>query len=198
MFEILKTLVKTTGLSKRDFTVLTEAATTLEVWGPEVADIFYDSILAHQPTANLIQPEEKERHREQLLNWYCQLFTDDFSKTFWRAQWLVGLVHVKRNIPIHTVIAGMSRIQLYFLAKCLHEFEPDYARIVYGAFKRLTDVVTGLFVEGFFETYFEAFRKTSGIKQKVIHNMVQMELNKLIEHDRQQLQQLFKKEQTGN
>ncbi|RMF54522.1 MAG: hypothetical protein D6748_16310 [Calditrichaeota bacterium] len=183
MRNILKNLITLTGASKKDFEVLREFSPILEEWEKDVVKIFYDTLFEYEPTAKVFQKNERPAREVTLQNWWKQLLSGEYDLAFWEHQWLVGLVHVKREVRNHYMLGMISRLQTYVLDRCFSDFEPVTARMVYGAFKRVTDVIGGLIAEGYFTKYLEAV-ESAGIKRTVLDRMVALEVDKMLREAR--------------
>lgn len=71
-----------------------------------------------------------------------------------------------------------------FLKKCLETFEKAEAAKVYGAFKRVTDVIAGLIAEAYFMNYVDALESVAGFRRSLIEQMMSLEINKRLAESR--------------
>ncbi|MCB0264265.1 MAG: hypothetical protein KDH95_10475 [Calditrichaeota bacterium] len=184
MDAVLENLIKLTGVVPRDFDTLNEVAPQIEVWEPAIVKIFYDTLYSHSATNAIFKSDERPDREATFSNWYRQLIHAKYDPMFWKHQWFVGLIHIKREVRNHMMLGMISRVQTFFLAQCMNEFQGVQALKVYGAFKRITDVIAGLIAEGYFEKYLEAMEKMSGIKTKVVERMVKLEIDTMIKEFR--------------
>ena len=184
MKEIQDNLVALTGLTQNDFEVLRKAAPKIKKWGPAVVKIFYDTLFNHEATAKIFNPGERPVREVALAQWYNELINGKLDDHFWENQLLVGLIHIKRDVHNHMMFGMLCRVQTVFLDQALKEFGLDEGHKLYASFKRITDVIAGLIAEGYFEKYLDAFESMSGIKRTVIHRMVTLEVDKMIEDAR--------------
>ncbi|RMF54523.1 MAG: hypothetical protein D6748_16315 [Calditrichaeota bacterium] len=174
--QILENLIQLTGLSEEDFQILREFAPHTNSWSTDIIPKFYDLLFGYAPTAKLFHQQERPIREETLRNWFSELISGDIDRSFWKYQWETGLLHVKRGVRNHMMIAMMSQLQILFLKKCIEEFEWEDAIELFCAFKRITDTITGLIAEGYFEKYLESIESMSGIKKRVIQRMVDLEI----------------------
>ena len=70
--------------------------------------------------------------------------------------------------------------QQLFLAKCLAELDPATATEVFGAFKRITDVVLGLVAEGYHQGYVAAVADVTGMQGALIDRMADVAVDGLL------------------
>lgn len=185
MKTILKNLETIIGLSADDVEIIKEAAPKLAEWGPAVVQLFYDTLYAYEPTAKVFKEGERPAREASLADWYMTLLRGEVDDAFWWQQWMVGLIHVWRGVPNHYMHAMMSKVQLAFLHLSLQEFETAQAEKIFGAFKRITDVIVGLITESYLVKYLEAVENFSGIKQTVIDRMVSLEVESMIKEYRE-------------
>lgn len=166
--QTVRDLIALNGFSDRDPALLQTHYDQTSRWVDEITKVFYDLLYGYEPTARVFEEGERSAREQTLRDWYLEVVTGKVSSEWWRRQWFVGLVHIKRKVPNAFMIGAMSRIQQVFLANCLKEMPIDTAEAVYGAFKRLTDVVVGLIAEGYFENYFIALERTVGFKRSLV------------------------------
>jgi hypothetical protein len=177
----LKVIVK---LSEADAKVLKESGDITAKWADAVCQEFYDTLFAYAPTAHVFKEGERPAREKTLVDWYERVISGNFDEKFWQWQWLVGLVHIMRGVHNHYVMGMMNRVQLLFLKMCLTDFSPDKGLQVYSAFKRVTDVIGGLIVEGYRLQYLEAVQHVSGMQPALIDRMVSLEVGKMVEDAR--------------
>jgi hypothetical protein len=185
MKDIQENLIALTGLTHNDFKVLRKAAPKIKAWGPALVKVFYDTLFKHEATAKIFKPGERPEREITLAQWYNGLIKGELDDHFWENQLLVGLIHIKRDVHNHMMFGMLSRVQTFFLEHSLKEFGLSEGYKLFISFKRITDVIAGLIAEGYFEKYLDAFESMSGIKRTVIHRMVTLEVDKMIEDARE-------------
>ncbi|HQV33347.1 MAG TPA: protoglobin domain-containing protein [Calditrichia bacterium] len=188
MQHILKNLVTLTGASQQDFRLLKDAAPYLFDWTPVIAKQYYDILFSNLPKDAAPSAEERRKLERELDGWMKKIITNNMDNEFWREQWKRGLVHIKAKTSIHMVLGMISRIQLLFLYICVNEFELKQARKVYGAFKRVTDLVAGIFAESYFENYLGAVGTATGVSKKLLEREIFVEVDKMIGQVRGELE----------
>lgn len=181
----LAALVTLSGFSEQDNHTLASYYSTTSQWTEEIVQVFYDALFAYEATAKVFRGSDERPAREQTLrDWYLEVVSGKIDNSFWRKQWLVGLVHIKRKVSNAFMLGMMSKVQQVFLDKSLENLPPDQAKALYGAFKRVTDVIAGLVAEGYLENYFIALERTVGFKRSLIARMLEVEINKMLQEAR--------------
>jgi hypothetical protein len=178
MQQALDDLLVLTGLNAQDYALIHTHAETLLGWREELATIFYDTLFQYPATAAIFKSDERSQREETLRAWYTSLCQDKIDAAFWQHQWLVGLVHIARKVSTPFMLGMISRVQQVFLQKCLANFELNEALAVYGAFKRLTDVIGALIAESYFVNYIQAMENVGGLKMSLIQRMIDLEIAK--------------------
>ncbi len=178
---ILRDLITLTGFSKEDALILRETADVTLPWVDELAQAFYDLLFSYEPTAKVFREGERPARERSLKAWYADVVQGNFTEDFWRQQWVVGLIHIARQVSNPYMLGMTSRVQQLFLHKCLETFEVDQAERVYGAFKRATDVIAGLVTEGYFQNYMLAMERVAGFRKGLIVRMLDLEIRRMLE-----------------
>lgn len=187
MDKTLGDLTHLIGLEDQDFQTLKRHAGVAEAWADDLMKAFYDTLYAYPPTAEVFREGERPAREETLLAWYREVVGGSGGRSFWVRQWIVGLVHIKRHVSNAFMISMASRIQILFLERCLEAFDPGEALALFGAFKRVTDVVVGLIAEGYHQGYRSAVEEVSGMKGKLLDRMADVAVDDLLAKAREEL-----------
>jgi len=181
MDEVLQNLLQLTGFSDDDSQILQKARSEIQKWEAGIVKVFYDTLYNYQPTSRLLGDKQRDDMVTSLSRWLKHLVSAEHNENFWKYQCFIGLVHIRRNIPNHLIIAMMSRIQTYFLAQSTYTFSTVEGMRLYVAFKKLTDIVIGLIAEGYFDGYLNAIQKITNLNRELVDRMVIREVEKLLE-----------------
>ncbi len=176
--ETLSSLISLSGLTENDYHILQEHAATTQAWMDEIFEDFYKAIFAHPASASFFPDGEHKSHERYLHKWYTQAASGDYSATFWQSQWVVGLVHIRKHVSNPFMFGAMSRLQQMFLKKCLEQLPPADAEKLFGAFKRVTDVIAGVIAEAYFMNYVDALADVAGFRKNLVEQMMNLEINK--------------------
>jgi hypothetical protein len=185
--QVLKDLSALTGLTDDDYQTLKDSAPHTQQWTQELTQHFYDTLYGYVPTSHVFKPDERPDRETTLINWYMEVTSGNIDLNFWKRQWIIGLVHIPRRVTDPFMIGMMSRTQQFFLKKCLETFDLEQAQNVYGAFKRVSDTVTGLIAEGYFISYVEATERMTGQSRALTDRLVTLEISRMIEEVRKEL-----------
>ncbi len=184
MQQILEDLVVLTGFTEQDSQILRESAPQTKLWVEDIIKEFYDTLFAHSRTASVFTDSERPHREETLRQWYLEVTSGQISPDFWERQWFVGLVHIKRKVNNQFVVGILSRVQDLFLTKCMLEYDKARGERVFEAFKRVTDVIAGLIVEGYRLQYLSAVERVSGIEPALIERMAISEADRMVSEAR--------------
>jgi hypothetical protein len=187
MEQTLEDLMQLTGLTEADYDILKGVAEHTQQWKDVLTAHFYDTLYGYAPTSHVFKPGERPDRETTLINWYLEVTSGNITMNFWQRQWIVGLVHIPRQVTDPFMIGMMSRLQSFFLDKCLETFDQEQAKTVYGAFKRVCDTVTGLIAEGYFVSYVEATERMTGQSRALTDRLVALEISRMIEEVRREL-----------
>jgi hypothetical protein len=172
MEQTFKHLVALTGLSAQDYQILQSTANKTRPWANEIVKAFYDILFNYAPTAHVFKTGERPERETVLHTWYLKITGGTLDRQFWRRIWLVGSVHIDRGVTNPLMLGMMSQIQQRFLHKCLQTFEVQQAEQVYGAFKRITDIVAALIAESYLTSHrIEAIEKAK-TKKRMEHSLL--------------------------
>lgn len=184
MLEGLEGIIRLSGHAESDFAVLAAHAERVRPWIDAFVSEFYDTLYAQPETAAVFRPNERPERERTLADWLHEIASGRFRDDFWRRQWIVGLVHVKRHVETAWVVAIMGRLQLRFLERALAELERPAALELFAAFKRASDVVVALVAQGFHRGYREAVADVSGMSPALIDRMADVAVDKLLRRAR--------------
>ncbi len=182
--EILEHYTVLTGIKDEDYKTLAEHKDKLATWKDEVVKDFYDTLFNYEPTKKIFHEGERPKVEKTLEEWYLGLLEGKKDFSFWEHQWFVGLVHIARGVDNAFMHSMMARVQNLMAEKCFQEFPPEEAKRVYTAFKKITDTIAGVIMEGYFIQYIESIVRMTGIKEQVIERMAKLESQKMIEEYR--------------
>jgi hypothetical protein len=182
--QVLKDLIRLTGYSDKDAETLKEFSGRTTPWADEFVKEFYDTLFAYDRTAKIFGDGERQEREKTLKDWLAIAFRGDISEAFLKNLWIIGLLHIKRGVPNSFMLGIMSVIEQLFFKKCFEEFDKDEAARIYGAFKRLMDVVSGVVAESYYFSYVDALYNIGGIKREVVDRMISLEMDKMIEAER--------------
>ena len=174
-------------LKPEDFEVLNRNAETLQEWAEEIVRSFYDKLYSNEDALKILEGIPRQSLEKTLKGWYLSLLSGKPDEDFWISQWLVGLVHIAKGVSNDYMLSMMSHIQLKFGELCFQEFDDIKAWQIFKAFKKITDIIGVLIVEGYIELYKKAIEGMSGIKPALIDRMAFLESQRMWEEHKRTL-----------
>ena len=153
MNKTLESLIYFTKFSDDDRRVLQEAAGQTQSWVDEFVRMFYDTLFAFPFTRDVFHEGERPAREQTMRVWYLRITSGELDDQFWEDQWQVGLRHINRQVLNSYMFGMMHRVHQFFLDKCLTHFGPEKGLRIFQAFKRVTDITSGLIAEGYHSTY---------------------------------------------
>jgi hypothetical protein len=149
----LDSLMYLTEFSDDDRRVLQEAAKHTQLWVDQFVQMFYDTLFAYPLTSCIFHEGERPEREQTIRDWYLRITSGELDDNFWEDQWRVGLPHINRQVLNSYMFGMMHRTQKFFLDKCLADFGTEKGLRIYHAFKRASDIASGLIAEGYHSTY---------------------------------------------
>lgn len=153
----------------------------------EILTGFYDVALSDAATREYISESERAMRESTLRGWYEVSILGQFDEHYWKWQVLVGIVHVKHNIP-NAAMLGMWGWMVNFLQqRLLAELPVEEALAVLQVLQKLQTTVCALVVESFILTQQEAIKQASGLRPTIMERFIQIEINNLLKQGRAHL-----------
>ena len=168
-------------LTERDFDILKERSEVLGNWADHLVKVFYDKLFSHEGTSKVLESTPRSSLERTLKGWYLSLLKGNPDREFWLRQWFIGLIHIARGVSNAYMLSAMSLLQREFGRLCFQHFEEGEAWYIFEAFKKITDLISVLIVEGYTDLYKKAVEGMSGIKPSLIDRMAFLESQKMWE-----------------
>ncbi len=186
--QVLQDLIVLTGYSEEDAALLREHASLTRLWADEAVQVFYDTLFGYERTAAVFREGERPEREKTLRDWYLRVVSGEIDPQFWRWQWLAGVKHIPRHVTNAFMLGAMSRLQQFFLEKCLEALPVEEARRLYRAFHRVTGVAVGVMTEGYFQNYVVAMEKAVGFNRALVERMMELEIQQMIDEAQEEAQ----------
>lgn len=146
-----KVISSLVNFSQGDRDLLQEEMEVIIEWIPNIVKEFFDTLYACEETRAVFIDDERARLEKILTAWVFDILSGYEDSDFWEYQWVIALVHMKRQVKNIHVVGMMNRLQQVVLFKCHEEFDSDKAVRVFSAFLRITGVTTALIIECYTE-----------------------------------------------
>jgi hypothetical protein len=150
---------------------------------------FYDLVYNDPATQMFLKPKDRPMRENTLRQWYQVTTAGHFDEHYWAWQALVGIVHVKHNIPNPAMLGMWSWMVSFIQARLLEELPPQEALDVMQVFQKLQATVCSLIVESFIMTQQEAISRASGLNQVILGRFIHIEIDRLLSQGRAILQE---------
>ncbi len=140
------------GFGEPDVAALASLAEPLESVLPEVADVFYDRLLAHPGARYALQRSRISvlELRKTLYQWMREIFVGTFDAAYFRKRCEIGRAHVRASIPQRYVHAGMSVIRGALVDR-IESLQPPRLRAKITALHKLLDLELAIMTETYRE-----------------------------------------------
>lgn len=149
---------------------------------------FYDMIYSSPETKIYLNPQERSMRENTLLQWYQVTTAGHFDEHYWIWQALIGIVHVKHNIPNPAMLSMWSWMINFIQLHAQEELPAGEARAIIQVLQKLQATVCSLIVESYLLTQQEAIARASGLNQKIQERFVHIEIDQLLVQGRTLLQ----------
>lgn len=166
-------------LTPQDFEILHKNADILQEWADEIVKSFYDKLYSNEGALKILESVSRKSLERTLKSWFLSLLNGKPEEDFWVTQWFVGLVHIAKGVSNDYMLSMMSHLQLKFGELCFQEFDDIKAWQIFKSFKKVTDIIGVLIVEGYIDLYKQAIEGMSGIKPALIDRMAFLESQKM-------------------
>jgi hypothetical protein len=146
----------------------------------EIVTSFYDRLFGRTETAAVFASGERAAREKTLADWLERTITGPIDDSYWRWQWLVGLVHIKRKVPNPMMIAMMGHVSDLVLTRAVAELGADEGLALYRSFQRVATIVSALIAEGYTIGSLEAVSRATGMSTELIsvhiHSVIEEQL----------------------
>ena len=127
---------------------------------PEVVDAFYERILRHPSTRQVLTDGESQvaRLRASLTGWLEELFGGDYGIEYCRKRVQIGRTHVRVGLPQYLMITVMETVWAELERRLRPALVPQIDDKLRSLHKLLT-IETALMLESYKESYSESIRE---------------------------------------
>lgn len=144
IFEICSTL---SGYRAEDWDILHAEADQIMAWGPDIVKTHYDALYDTSETRAIFEEGEREKLEKTLAQWLTAMTAGRQDDDFWDHQYVIGLLHVKRDVKNLYMLSMMNRLQQTVMENCYKVYEAEKAAQVSGAFLRISGMISSLIAE---------------------------------------------------
>jgi signal transduction histidine kinase len=110
----------------------------------EVAQVFYDRILAHEEASRVLAGGESQvgHLKVTMVHWLDTLLAGPWDEAYWDHRYRIGRVHVRIGLPQHYMFGAMNvhRTELARIAWQAFQHDPDQLAAVRTALGKILDL----------------------------------------------------------
>lgn len=149
---------------------------------------FYDLVLSDPATQHFIAAQDRSQRENTLRQWYQVTTAGHFDEAYWTWQTLVGIVHVKHQIPNSAFLSMWGWMIKYLQNHLFAELPHAEALALVQCLQKIQTTVSCLVVESFIHTQQEAIERSSGLNKNIMKRFITIEIDQLLKQGRALLQ----------
>lgn len=177
--EIVDIAQQMVGMTEADYELLRSVSDQTVRWAQPVAKSFYDHVYKIEESTKLMEGQDRKEREEFLEGWYAHVVSCDHRKTFWKETWIVGLVHVIRNIGNAYMLGMATQVSLIFRKASLETFGLEKGTEVSDSFQRLMGMISIVIAEGYVDGLLEGM-KAVGLNVPLMERMRTVEVGRAL------------------
>lgn len=182
--DILTTIPKTLIPTTEDGLILKQYNHLLTQYTPEVVNGFYDIVYGDACTRKFMSAETQPKREAALKQWYENTISGSFDDEYWYWQALIGIVHVKHEIPNPAMLGMWSWLLNYLQQRLVADLSTEEALEVLAVLQKLQGVICSLIVESALITQREAVFHSTGLKGVLLDRFVALEIDQILQNGR--------------
>lgn len=175
--EIVSEMVPSSLVDARDATAIADHVDLLLGMEEVLVTEFYDTLLAHPPTADVFEPGERPAREETLRAWWRRTVTGPLDDGYWAWMGLVGVVHIRRGVRNPMMLSMMAFVEEVVhreaVASGLASGEVERLRVAFG---HLTLTASAVISESYTQSYVGALQALGGLNPRLLANMLAIEI----------------------
>lgn len=149
---------------------------------------FYDLVTSDAATQHFIQPGERSQRENTLKQWYRITTNGHFDEAYWGWQTLVGMVHVKHQIPNTAFLSMWGWMINYLQQQIFNELPLNEALPLVQSLQKIQTTASCLVVESYVFTQQDAIGRASGLNKNLLKRFIDIEIDQIIKQGRALLQ----------
>ncbi len=165
------------GVSEADFDQLRKHQAFLEASLPDVTALFYDTLYENDGSKDVFKEGERPQREKTLQDWVVNLLQGHDEDSYWRAQYLVGLAHVRRKVANRYMISIANRLKEFYLPRMLDALGVEEGIKTFIAFQRILDTGITLTVTLVDESFKMVLEENTGWSAALMQKMQESVFN---------------------
>lgn len=163
-------MVAYVGLGERDAVALAVARPHLVARLDELADGFYQAILAHEGAASVFTgPGQVRRLKQSLKRWIEELLDGPWDHAYCAKRHRIGRVHVRVGLPDRYVFAAMNRLRGAMVTVLRAHLTGQELWDATDALARITDLELSIMSSAYLQAHEQVSLK--GLQDLIIENL---------------------------
>jgi hypothetical protein len=187
VMKIVNYISKLINLGPGDVELIQQHRDFLLSCADEIVKSFYDTLFSVEETRAVFHEGERPAREQTLRDWFARTVVGPIDERYWKWQWFVGTIHIKRGVKNPMAVSQAANIQDIILTRAVQALGPEQGQQLYRSFKKLMTVVIGLVAEGYTVTLFEALSSIAGISPALANTQVALIIDEEIERVRKEL-----------
>ncbi|NOY72787.1 MAG: hypothetical protein GXP14_10480 [Gammaproteobacteria bacterium] len=137
----------------------------------EVIAFFYDILYENSGSRDVFTEGEREKREQTLRDWVVALLEGHDEDSYWRAQYLVGLAHVRRKVANRYMISIANRLKEFYLPKMIDQLGTEEGIKTFISFQRILDSGVALTVTLVDEAFKMVIEENTGWTEALMQKM---------------------------
>ncbi len=159
------------GATEADFEQLRKHQSFLLDNLDEVIALFYDILYENRGSKDVFKEGEREKREQTLRDWVVALLEGHDEDRYWRAQYLVGLAHVRRKVANRYMISIANRLREFYLPKMIDQLGTEEGIKTFISFQRILDSGVALTVTLVDEAFKMVIEENTGWTEALMQKM---------------------------
>lgn len=175
--EIVSEMVPVSLVNAQDVTAIAEHVDFLVGLTDVLVADFYDTLMAHPPTADVFEPGERPKREDTLRDWWHRTVTGPLDDRYWAWMGLVGVVHIRRGVRNPMMLSMMALVEdVVHREATAAGMAPEEVERLRVAFGHVTLTASAVIAESYTQSYVGALQALGGLNPRLLANMLAIEI----------------------
>ncbi|MEZ4360029.1 MAG: bacteriohemerythrin [Kofleriaceae bacterium] len=183
---VAEVLARLAGHTSADWDLLRRFRATTVPWADQFGGAYAAVLYGHPETLEMVQHRSRSERAKSFAAWYERIVSGAPGSAFWSEAYLVGFMHASASVDNGQVAAASTSLQNLFLTKVVEALGPRDGLPVFQAYKRITDVATGVMIDAYEHAVLVGMMQI-GMNEKLIARMRKVAIQKMIDTGRESL-----------
>ncbi len=172
-----------------DGEVISRHQDALLALGPDVVQVFYDTLYEHEATSKVFVEGERPMREQTLVDWWQRTVRGPLDDNYWAWMAMVGLIHVVRRVT-NPMMLSMAEFVASFLAENIHRVpaSDEERKAIVEAFNRVASMTSAVITWGFDHAVSSALFEVAGMPEALLARLRDTEIRDALVTARQEVQ----------